>query len=166
MLEKLIRNKTIYAIASIVIGIFMIIKRGNMAYDVIRIIGWLLVGMGAAYAVSYFIGEDKDQVKIGYAILAVIGGLLVVWMAPTIVHIFPVLAGVLLIINGITNYTGVNREDPDAPAYSKGTAIAVIVLGILVIVFSRMIINAVVLIMGICLVLNGLAELNIIRRFW
>ena len=73
MLEKLIRNKTIYAVASIVIGIFMIIKRGSMADDVVRIVGWLLLGMGAAYIAAYFIGSDREQVQIGYAVLAVIG---------------------------------------------------------------------------------------------
>ena len=158
MLEKLIRNKTIYAIASIIIGIVLIIKRGQMADDVVRIIG-------AVYVASYFVTGDRDQVQIGYGILAAVGGLLMVILSRQIVNLIPIVFGALLIINGITNLNGVNQET-GVPAYSKGTAIAVIVLGVLVIVFGRPLINATVLVMGICLVLNGLAELDVIRRFW
>ena len=165
MLEKLIRNKTIYAIASIIIGIVLIIKRGQMADDVVRIIGWLLLGTGAVYVASYFVTGDRDQVQLGYGILAAVGGLLMVILSRQIVNLIPIAFGALLVINGITNLNGVNQED-GVPAYSKGTAIAVILLGVLVIIFGRPLINATVLIMGICLVLNGLAELDVIRRFW
>ncbi len=165
MLEKIIRNKTIYAAASIVIGIVMIIKRGQIAGDLIRIVGWLLIGMGAAYAASYFFGEDRDEVQIGYAILAAAGGLAVVLLANTIVSLFPILAGILLIVNGVINMTKVTGET-DATTYSKGTAAAVIVLGVLIIIFGKTLISAATLVMGICLVLNGLAELNVIHRFW
>lgn len=165
MLRKLIRNKTIYAVASIVIGIVMVIKRGQVADDLVRIVGWIMLGMGVAYVASYFLSNDREQIQIGYAAAAVIGGLLLVILAPRIINLLPILAGSLLIINGITNLIGVNDES-DVPAYSKGTAIAVIVLGLLIIIFSRTLINAAVLIMGICMILNGLAELDIIRRFW
>ena len=164
MLEKIIKNKAIYAIASIVIGIFMIIKGGSLAADVIRIIGWMLIGMGVIYAAAYFFGKDRDEVQLGYAVMAGIGGMLLVLLAGIIVGIFPIIAGIVLIVNGIANYTGANQGDPDA--YSRGTAVAVIVLGVLVIVFGKAVIHAAVLLMGICLVLNGLAELNVIRKFW
>lgn len=165
MLDKIIKNKTIYAVASIVIGVVMIVKRGQMAGDLIRIIGWLLIGTGAAYAASYFFGEDRDEVQLGYAILAAAGGLAVVLLANTIVNMFPILTGIVLIANGALNLTQM-RGETDASASSKGTAIAVIVLGILIIIFGRALINAAVLLTGICLVLNGLAELNVIHRFW
>ncbi|MBR0512651.1 MAG: DUF308 domain-containing protein [Clostridia bacterium] len=168
MLNKLIKNKMIYALASVVIGIILIIRRGQMADDVVRIIGWLMIGMAAVYAVSYFVSSDKEQVQLGFAILAGIGGLLLVLLSHQIVNLFPILAGVLLIINGIANLSGVsgNTGDAEVPAYSKVVAIAVIALGVLMIIFSRTLINATVLVMGICLVLNGLAEMDIIRRFW
>ena len=165
MLQKLIRNKTIYAVASIVIGIVMIIKGGKMADDIVRIIGWLLIGTGAAYAVSYFTSSERDDVQLGYAILAAVCGILVVALAKTIVGLIPVLAGILLIVNGVMNMSKINGE-ADATTYSKGTAIAVIVLGVLVIIFGKTLINIAVLVMGICLVLNGLAELTVVHRFW
>lgn len=165
MIQKLIKNKTIYAVASIVIGIFMIIKQGRVADDVLRVTGWLLIGAGVIYLVSYFTGKENNTVQLGYAAAACIGGLLLVLLARSIINLFPVLVGVLLIINGATNLSGV-RNESDIPVYSKGTAIAIIVLGALVIVFGHTLINLAVLLIGICLVLNGLAELDIIRRFW
>ncbi len=165
MIQKLIKNKTIYAVASIVIGIFMIIRRGAAAKDVLHVIGWLLIGTAAVYLVSYFMGKDRDNVQLGYAAGAGIGGLLLVLLAGSIVHLAPILAGALLIVCGITNLTGVNTES-DIPKYSRGTAIAIIVLGALVIVFGKALISLAVLLIGICLILNGLAELDIIRRFW
>ena len=163
MLEKIVRNKTIYAVASIVIGIVMIVKRGQLAGDIIRIVGWLLIGTGIAYAASYFFGEDREDVQLGYAILAAAGGLLLVLLANTIVSLFPILAGIVLIGNGTVNIAGISGEAKAAS--SRGTSIAVIVLGVLVIIFGRTLISAAVLVTGICLVLNGLAELNIIRLF-
>ena len=165
MLDKIIRNKTIYAVASIVIGIVMLIKGGRMATDLIRIVGWLLIGTGVAYAASYFFGEDRDEVQLGYAILAGIGGLLLVLLAGTIVNLFPILAGIVLIVNGVINL-GNARGDDEGSKNTKITAIAVIVLGVLVIIFGKTLINAAVVIMGILLILNGLAELNVIHRFW
>ena len=165
MIQKLIKNKTIYAVASIVIGIFMIIKRGQMAVDVLRVIGWLLIGTAAIYLVSYFTGKDKENVQLGYAAAAGIGGLLLVICAGSLLHLFPIFVGALLIICGITNLTGVSA-DSEIPQYSKGTAIVIIVLGALIIVFGKALLSLAVLLIGICLVLNGLAELDIIRRFW
>ena len=56
---------------------------------------------------------------------------------------------------------------PAQPKKKKsGCLIAVIIVGVLVIIFGKALINAAVVIMGICLVLNGLAELNVIHRFW
>ena len=109
MLQKLIRNKTIYAVASIVIGIVMIIKGGRMADDIVRIIGWLLIGTGAAYAVNYFTSSERDEVQLVYAILAAVGGILVVALAKTIVGLIPILAGIALIVLFVFEIIGIVR---------------------------------------------------------
>jgi hypothetical protein len=51
MIQKLTRNKTILAIASIVIGVFMMIRRGSMVADLLKIVGYLLLAAGAAYLI-------------------------------------------------------------------------------------------------------------------
>ena len=160
MIEKLFKNKTIMAIASIVIGIFLIVRRGAVADDMIRIIGYILIGAGVLYALSYFVGKDRDSVNIGYAAAVGLVGLLLVLMARTIVNIFPILVGILLILNGISNYTQAGNGG------NKAVAIAMVAIGVLVVIFSRTVVNTIVLFLGIALVLNGLADLNFIRKFW
>lgn len=161
MVEKYLRNKAIIAIASIVIGVFMIIKGGTLAADMVRVIGYILIGTAVAYAASYFFGPNKDQMMLGYAAVCGVAGLVVVLLAGSIVSALPVLGGAVLILNGLVNLT----QTDGAPAYSKGTSILLIVLGILIIIFKYTVVNAVVIIMGISLVLNGLSSLDIIRRF-
>ena len=160
LLQKYLKDKTIIAIASIAIGVIMIIKGGSIADDMVRITGYILIGAAVAYAVSYFIGNVRDSVLLGYAGAAGIAGLLMVLLAKTIVSIFPVLAGVVLILNGVINLT----QGGEAPAYSKGTALLMIALGVLVIIFKYTVVNVVVILTGIGLVLNGVSTLDIIRR--
>ena len=63
MIQRLTRNKTILAIASIVIGVFMMIRRGSMVADLLRIVGYLLIAAGAAYVIYYFIGKNREGVR-------------------------------------------------------------------------------------------------------
>ena len=160
LVEKYLKNKTIIAIASVIIGIFMIIKGGSMAEGVVRVIGYILIGAGVVYLISYFTSSDRDQVLLGYAVTSAVAGLVIVLLAKTIVYAFPVIAGAVLILNGLVNLT----QTEDAPAYSKGTSVLLIVLGILVIIFKFAVVNAVMVLLGIGLILNGLSSLDIIRR--
>lgn len=160
VLEKYLKNKAIIAIASIIIGVFMIIKGGTLADDMVRVIGYIMIGTGVVYALAYFFGPNKDQMLLGYAIVSAVAGLVIVLLAKTIVSAFPILAGAVLILNGLINLTQVDG----APAYSKGTALLLIALGVLVIVFKYTVVNVVVILMGISLVLNGILSLDTVRR--
>ena len=70
MIQRLTRNKTILAIASIVIGVFMMIRRGAMVADMLKIVGYLLIAAGAAYLIYYFAGKNREGVRLGYAVAA------------------------------------------------------------------------------------------------
>ena len=68
-------------------------------------------------------------------------------------------------INGIGNLIQASSGDT-APSYSRIVAIVIIIIGALLIFRPFRIWDALVFIMGAALVLNGLADLDIIRRFW
>ena len=165
MIQKLTRNKTILAIASIVIGIFMMIRRGAVVADLLRIVGYLLLAAGAAYLVFYFIGKNREGVRLGYAGAAAIAGLVLILRPNSVLNIFPILAGAILVINGISNLIQASQGE-GAPSYSRAVAIVIIIIGALLIFRPFRIWDALVFIMGAALVLNGLADLDIIRRFW
>ena len=165
MIQKLTRNKTILAIASIVIGVFMMIRRGSMVADLLKIVGYLLLAAGAAYLIFYFIGKNREGVRLGYAAVAAIAGLVLILRPYSVLSIFPILAGAVLVINGISNLIQASQGE-GAPSYSRIVAIVIIIIGALLIFRPFRIWDALVFIMGAALVLNGLADLDIIRRFW
>ena len=165
MIQRLTRNKTILAIASIVIGAFMMIRRGSMVADLLRIVGYLLIAAGAAYVIYYFIGKNREGVRLGYAAAAAVVGLVLVLRPASVLNIFPILAGAALVINGISNLVQASSGDT-APSYSRIVAIVIIIIGALLIFRPFRIWDALVFIMGAALVLNGLADLDIVRRFW
>lgn len=165
MIQKLTRNKTILAIASIVIGIFMMIRRGSMVADLLKIVGYLLLAAGAAYLIFYFIGKNREGIRLGYAAVAAVAGLVLILRPHSVLNIFPILAGAVLVINGLSNLIQASQGE-GAPSYSRIVAIVIIIIGALLIFRPFRIWDALVFIMGAALVLNGLADLDIIRRFW
>ena len=165
MIQRLTRNKTILAIASIVIGIFMMIRRGSMVADLLKIVGYLLLAAGAAYLIFYFIGKNREGIRLGYAAVAAVAGLVLILRPYSVLNIFPILAGAVLVVNGISNLIQASQGE-GAPGYSRIVAIVIIIIGALLIFRPFRIWDALVFIMGAALVLNGLADLDIIRRFW
>ena len=164
MMQQLIRNKTVMAAVSILTGIYLMIVRGRVTTQLFRIIGYALLLTAAVYLVLYFVRGDRDQVKLGYAGIAAVAGLLVQWLAPMILHLFPVLLGLALIIAGIGNLTGARSQGFPKSSWI-GPALT-IVLGALILFHPGSVINTIVFLAGAALVLNGLSELDLIRRIW
>jgi len=164
MLRNYLRNKTVLAGVSIAVGIFLIIARKS-AFDILcRIAGYALLAAAVAYVLLYFFGRNQNPVQLQYAGMAAVGGLLMIFLAPTLKYVFPILFGICLLIVGIGNLAA-TRED-GLPMYSKVGPILTIILAILIIIRPGAVASIVVLLAGIGLVINGLSELSLIRRFW
>ena len=165
MIQKIIRNKTILAALSIVAGIYLILARRSALDMIVRMLGYGLIAAAIGYVLSYFLGTHRDETQLGYAVLAGVGGILVITLARSIVNIFPMLMGLLLLLNGLGNLV---------QSFSNGgTSIADKVLpglvalgGLLIMIHPGAIVNSVVILAGVALIVNGLADLNMIRRFW
>ena len=162
MIQKIMKNKGILAFAGIVIGVILIFGGGKFAESLIKVVGYVLMGAAAAYLVSYFMAKDRDDGMLGYCVVAAAAGILIVLLSGTILNIFPRVLGVVLVVNGVTNLTQANGT----PKYSKAVSILIIIAGILVFFNPGTMINVITFVAGAALILNGLAELDIIRRFW
>ena len=165
MIQKLIRNKTLFAVVSIAMGIYMCFAGRGVLYNIVRIAGYVMLATSVGYVLMYFINSRQDQVQLGYAGLAAAAGLLIVWLAPMIVNLFPVLAGLGLIIVGLSNLLHAAGGE-GLPAASRVGPILTMVIGALILFHPGAIVNAVVMLAGIALILNGLSELDMIRRVW
>jgi len=163
--QRLLRNKILFAVLNILLGLFMVIARRSVLDVVIRVIGFALLITAAAYLLMYFLGHRRDQIQLYYAGISGVAGLLVLWLVPTLVRLFPMLAGIALILIGISNLTSAAKAD-QIPAYSKVGPIVTIVLGAILLFRPGTALNLVVALAGIALILNGLSELDLIRRFW
>ena len=165
MLQKLIRNKTILAVASILFGLWLMIFRTAALNLVIRVAGYGLLAIGAAYLVYYFMTGRGESIRLGYGVVAAIAGLLVLSLGPALINFLPVLAGLVLILNGGADLYHLWEQDRSfRPVLIMPAATAL--LGLLVVFHPGAVAGAVVLVAGAAFVLNGLADLNIIRKFW
>lgn len=163
MLRNLMQNKAIMAAASILFGIYLIIARSAALYTLIRILGFGLLGPGLVYLVFYFGDRRRDRTSLIYAGVAGAAGLLIMLIAPSIVNFFPVLAGILLILSGGADLLSLRGY---GDTKSKVLPIVLIVLGLLIVTHPGAIAGVVVAIAGGAFILNGLTDLNIIRKFW
>ena len=171
MWQVLLRNKILFAVLNIVLGIYMIIARRGALNTVIRVVGYALLVTAIAYLVMYFTAKrthtpyQQDRTQLYYAGTAGIAGLAMLWLAPSLVSFFPVLAGLALIAMGIVNLTSASAGD-SFPAYSKAGPIITIIIGAIVLFNPGAVINLAVALAGVALILNGLTELDLIRRIW
>ena len=162
MIERFLRNKVIAAVLSIVFGIYLVIVRKNVVDGAIRVAGYVSIAAGVAYLLYYFFGPAKDQVQLGYAAMLGISGLLLIWMAPAIRDVFPILAGVLLILAGVSNLTG--ARSALLPWYVRLFPILIIVLGAVLLFNPGRTMDIVILLVGVGLILNGVNELDLVHR--
>ena len=165
MIQRIIRNKTIMAVLSIVAGIYLVIARRSALDLIVRMLGYGLIAAAVGYVLSYFFGKHRDMTQLGYAALAGVGGVLTMALARSIINIFPVLMGLLLLINGIGNLSQ-SWSNQHASIGEKILPALVALAGVLIIIHPGTIVNSVVIVAGITLIVNGLSDLSLIRRFW
>ncbi len=162
MFQRVMQNKAIAAVLNIAFGIFLVIARRHALDDLIRIAGYVSIGAGIVYVVYYFTAQSRDQIQLGYAATLAIAGLLLLWLAPAIRNILPILAGILLILVGAGNMAG--SSNTDAPAYIRFFPVLIIILGVVILFRPGATMDVVILILGIAMILNGINELHLISK--
>ena len=158
MIRRYLKNKTIMSVAGIVIGLILMIWRGSFVESMLRVIGYVLLAAAVVYLVMYFKESQGDQTLLGYAVAAGGAGLLLILLCRTILRVFPVIAGVLMILSGIVTLAQVIK-DKDVPLISKLLPVLVIALGILIVTRPGRIANAIVFCVGAVFAVNGISGL-------
>ena len=158
MIARYLKNKTIMSVAGIIIGLILMIWRGSFVASMIRVIGYILLAAAAVYLVMYFRDNRQNETLLGYAVAAAGTGLLLILLCGTILRIFPVLAGIAMILSGAVTLiqTAGNKY---IPLYSKLLSALVIVLGILIVTRPGRIADAIVFCVGTVFVVNGISGL-------
>lgn len=158
LIEKYLRNKTILSIAGIVIGAILMIWQKGVLTTLIQVMGYILIATAVVYLVMYFKNNRQNETEMGYAIVSAGAGLLLVLLNKVIVNAFPVVMGIVLIMNGALSLMQTYNKK-EVPLYSKILSALIIALGILIVIHPGKIADAVVFCVGAAFAVSGIAGL-------
>ncbi len=166
-IRTLMKGKLIPAILSIVLGIVLIIARRAALDVLVKIVGILIAVSGVAFIVAYFVRGDSNaklQLTVGPAAVAVIFGIVLFFCASAVVDFFPILMGIILILNGLSHLTMASVDDGDR-VLTAIMGVIVIIFGVLIVLRPGFVADAVMVFIGAFFIVNGLFDLFIVKRF-
>lgn len=163
MIQRFLRHRMVLLIAEIIAGLVLMIWRGQVVEQMIRVVGYILIAAAAAYIVFYFTGGRRDEMLLGYAALSGAAGALLVLLSGFFLRAFPILAGCLMILSSAAGlYQMMNSIY--TPWYSKALSVLVLLLGILILIHPGTIANAIVFCIGAAFMVNGISGLIMIYK--
>ena len=146
------------------IGLILMIWRGQFVEQMIRVAGYVLLAAAAVYLVMYFRDNRQNEAQMGYAVMAAGAGLLMILLSRTLLRIFPVIAGVVMIVSSAATLMRTYR-DSNVPLYAKLLSALVILIGILIVLHPGRIADTIVFCVGAAFVVNGISGLITSRQF-
>ena len=167
-LNVFVKNKMIPALLSIALGIVMIIARRAALDLMVKIIGGLIVTGGIAFLAYWLFGPGRNEAPASFfagpAVVMILVGLALIFFASTVVDIFPMLMGIVLILNGLSHLTAAGMAGQDR--FLLGLlGVVTIVLGILIVAKPGFVANAIMIWIGAFFIVNGVFDLLMVKRF-
>jgi len=166
LIKRLYRAKLVPAILSIAFGIALIITRQSAMEVVVKIAAGMLIACGVGCVLVYLFGPIKDssQFIVG-GILALIGFL--AWFnSGFVVGLFPIIAGIVLLLNGMSNLATLNMPDVEG-----GNRVLIVIFSVLMIAGGIFILcrpaaieGALMVYIGIGYLVNGIFDLILLYR--
>ena len=165
IVKRLLRAKLVPALLSIVFGIVLIIARRSAVEIAVKIAAGMLVACGIGCLLMYLFAPVREsmQLVVGGFLAAV--GLLAWFNTDLVVDLFPILTGITLILNGLSNFAPLT-----SPGENAGTSMIVVfsvmmILGGLFIIFHRgAAIDVLMIYMGVIFIVNGILDLVLLHR--
>ena len=161
--KQLLRNKLVPAIASVLMGVAVLIAR-RAALDVMVIIfGGFVIAGALGFIGMYFFGPYRDLSALFGGLLGILVGILIIIYADAVVDFFPTMMGIFLILNGLSNVAGAAANGEDRILIGL-MAVLVIAFGVLILMQPGVIAEAITIYIGISLILNGVFDLVMLYR--
>ena len=160
-IKKVVQNKIFLAILSIVLGVILIARQKAALDSLVWITGIVLLVSAAVFILIFAFKKDKHPSQLILGIVFAILGLLFAIKPGFVVNAFPVIIGIILIISGLMDL-GSALTAPEGTS-GKGLlilfSIVLILFGVLCIFQPGAIANAITLLIGIFLLINGIFDL-------
>ncbi len=163
-IKSFFTNSLVYALASIVLGILMLIMQDAMVSLIVKVFAVVLIVYGVVEIVGYLTNKGKKSTaSLGIGILAACAGVFFLVFPEIIVNIFPIIVGVMLVLEGLTNVIGAFRGKRKNWFINVIIGAVIIAVGLFFIFRAGTVIDVVVIIAGIALIINGLSYLFMTR---
>jgi len=149
-------------IIGLIVGILLIFKPGAMIDLVVKIIGWGLIAVGAFMAGQKFVEGKKDLQSYVQGALMIVVGILVLLFAKSILKIFPLAIGILLLIAGLYKLKTafeLRKSSGNKWIYMAAIAAASIIFAIIMIVRPTNVSDLALRIIGIFIVIECAEDL-------
>ncbi len=153
------------ALILIIVGFILIILPGTVLTTLIRIIGAAAVLSGVWLAYSWYRDRDAgDKSMLAFGAIAVLIGLFLITSPRTFVNIFPIAAGIVILINGLFHLAEaleLRRSGSSRWLAAAVLSVITVVLGLLLLLNPFGAVSTLVRVLGIVMVYNGLTGLFI-----
>ena len=168
-LNVYVKNKLIPALLSIALGIVMIITRREAMVLIVKIIGGLIIAGGISFLAYWLFGPGRNENPpasffVGPAVVMILIGLVLIFFASTVADIFPMLMGIVLILNGLSHLAAAGMAEQDRFLIGL-LGVITVALGILIVANPRFVENAIMIWIGAFFIVNGVFDLLMVKRF-
>ena len=165
---KISGNRLVLAVAAIVFGLRLIIFRRTALDLTIRLMGVALIVCACVYYFFFRKGEQHDLLDKIVSIFIGVVGLILLLAARGIVNFFPVIIGIVIIINAFANLArlfSVDAGNRDGGwRASVVLQIVVLVFGFCMMFFRYYAASLIVMLIGIALLITGISNLVVYIR--
>lgn len=164
MIKRLLRGKLAPAIASVLFGVAMIIARRSAMDVMIRIAAVFIGVCGLGILLTYLFGPVKDSMQLGFAFIMIAIGVLCWFLTPYLIDIFPIMTGIVLILNGMSNLATLRTEDNAGTFLIVLFSILMIAGGLFIVFHPAAVEDLLMVYIGVGYILNGILDLILLYR--
>ncbi len=169
-MQSFFRKPWALSVILTVLGIVLLLDPGMMLRSIVRLGGAALLIGGCSAIVSWTRRRNEAGVSYldaGGGVIAVLGGLFLLFSPESLINLFPTIAGLLIILSGVYNVLQAldsKRAGFDRWHMSVLLAVITIVLGAIILANPFGTMELLVQILGGVLIYNGLSSLWIVTR--
>lgn len=164
-IKRLHRSKLVPALISIVFGIALILARRSAMTVAVKITAGLLLAGGVGCVLMYLFGPVREPMMLGVGIMMALVAVLVWFNDDMVVDLFPILTGVGLACNGLSNMASLG-----VAGYYKGKwlvilfSLIMIVGGMLIAFHPKFVEDALMIYIGAGYAVNGVFDLILLHQ--
>lgn len=172
ILKKIKTNVVISSLLCVVLGLVLVIRPGMSMRIVCTAVGIVLIVAGITRMIDYFAARDGSmysQVNLVFGIILAVVGVWIVLKPDTVLAIIPIIVGIVIVLHGINNIKQAMelwRDKYDKWWVAGIMGVLTVGFGVLLICRPFAAIDTVVMLIGMCLIYDGLSNIWIVSRVY